>query len=93
MRITETSCCGAYEWACQGGQFLILRAKHPNGYEETGRGLYKQARAVWTVLISEHAREHRDQDAAPKSRRRRAHGGPAALSDLLGCRRIGTSVA
>jgi len=58
IRITETSCCGAYEWACQGGEFLILRAKRPKGYEETGRGLNQQARSIWVALLAEHAKEH-----------------------------------
>lgn len=54
IRITETSCCGAYEWACQGGQFLILRFAGP-GYEETARGLYRQAREAWEDLVHAHA--------------------------------------
>ena len=46
IRITETSCCGVYEWASQGEQLLFLRAAHPEGYEETGRGCYKHAREI-----------------------------------------------
>lgn len=29
VRIGETSCCGAYEWVCQGGEFLVLRPVWP----------------------------------------------------------------
>ncbi|SEN11422.1 hypothetical protein [Nonomuraea pusilla] len=65
IRIIETSCCGAYEWACQGGQFLILRAKDPEGFEETGRGLHKQARLIWDALIAEHENEHRRKNMSP----------------------------
>ncbi|GAA3660929.1 hypothetical protein GCM10022224_025440 [Nonomuraea antimicrobica] len=83
IRITETSCCGAYEWACQGGQFLILRARCPEGYEETGRGLYRQARSVWDLLISAHENEHRRENmisgaVKSRSRRPRARRDPAA---------------
>ena len=85
MRITETSCCGAYEWACQGGQFLILRAKQPEGYQETGRGPYRQARSIWLTLLTEHAQEHREDRprTAAKNRRRnrRPPEEPTALSE------------
>jgi hypothetical protein len=53
LRITETSCCGVYEWACQGGQYLVLRGAE-NGYEETGRGIHSQARQVWNQLAFQH---------------------------------------
>lgn len=83
LRITETSCCGAYEWACQGGQFLILRAKDIKGFEETGRGLHKQARLVWDALVAEHENEHDRKNmsptaAKPRSRRRKVSSDPAA---------------
>ncbi|WP_219527101.1 hypothetical protein [Nonomuraea guangzhouensis] len=52
LRVTETSCCGEYEWACQGGEFLILRY-NGSGYEETGRGRYA-ARKVWEHLVQAH---------------------------------------
>jgi hypothetical protein len=54
VRVTETSCCGAYEWACQGGQFLILRQGRDDRYEETARGSYGEARAVWDRLVQHH---------------------------------------
>ncbi|MEV6150365.1 hypothetical protein AB0L53_08485 [Nonomuraea sp. NPDC052129] len=53
LRVTETSCCGEYEWACQGGEFLILRY-NGSGYEETGRGRYAKARQVWERLVQAH---------------------------------------
>lgn len=56
-RVTETSCCAAYEWCCEGGQFFILRSS-ANGYEETGRGRYAVARAVWDALVREHKTNH-----------------------------------
>ncbi len=58
LRVTETSCCGKYEWACQGGLFLILRHSVIGGYEEAGRGRYREARALWDELIHEHDQKH-----------------------------------
>lgn len=58
IRVTETSCCGVYEWASQGGQFLILRAVKSGGYEEAGRGRYKDARELWLMLIAVFKEEH-----------------------------------
>ncbi|GAA2220604.1 hypothetical protein GCM10009850_122480 [Nonomuraea monospora] len=62
LRIIETSCCGVYEWAGQGGQFLILRAAESEGHEETGRGRYKHARRVWMRLIVELEKGHKCKD-------------------------------
>jgi hypothetical protein len=56
VRISETSCCGAFEWVCQGGQFMVLRHTE-RGYEETGRGIYPQARRVWTALVDAHKKD------------------------------------
>lgn len=66
IRVKETSCCGAYEWVCQGGLFLVLRHTG-RGYEETGRGLYRQARAVWDDLVLAHARSHSPSRASGPS--------------------------
>ncbi|WP_285776734.1 hypothetical protein [Microtetraspora sp. NBRC 13810] len=49
----DTSCCGEYEWCCEGGQFLVLR-RNGERYEETARGLYAKARPVWEHLIGGH---------------------------------------
>lgn len=58
----ETSCCGAYEWAAQGGHFLILRpTREPGHYEETARGLHRQAREVWTRLVASHTLQHHNE--------------------------------
>lgn len=57
LRVTETSCCGIYEWAGQGGLFFVLRY-NGQGYEETGRGLYRNARVVWDDLVHAHAQSH-----------------------------------
>lgn len=59
IRVIETSCCGAYEWACQGGQFLILRRTESEQYEETARGVFRQARQAWQALLIRHEEEHR----------------------------------
>lgn len=83
IRITETSCCGAYEWACQGGQFLTLRRTPTGQYEETARGLYRHARPVWQALLILHEDEHKRKARArvaarPKQRGRALPGNPAA---------------
>jgi hypothetical protein len=55
LRITETSCCCAFEWVCQGGEFLVLRHTE-SGYEESGRGRYQDVRRVWTALCRRHVK-------------------------------------
>jgi hypothetical protein len=75
LRITATSCCGAYEWAAQGGHFLILRPTgEPDRYEETARGLHRQASEVWAALLAFHALQHQNQHAvrAAAKRKRRS---------------------
>ncbi|GAA2214149.1 hypothetical protein GCM10009850_096130 [Nonomuraea monospora] len=65
IRITETSCCAAYEWAAQGGHFLILRPTYePGRYEETARGRSRQAREVWAALLAAHDLRHQNEEAA-----------------------------
>lgn len=61
IRITETSCCGVYEWAGQGGQFFVLRTAGES-YEEAGRGRYKHARELWMMLMAEFERTHKCKD-------------------------------
>lgn len=75
IRITETSCCGVYEWADQGGQFLVLRAAPIEGYEEAGRGRYKHAREIWMLLIAEFEKEHECRDPADLDIESRWRGG------------------
>lgn len=58
IRIASTSCCGAYELASQGGQYLVLRRSEQCGYEETGRGVYRDALTVWDNLVTEHNKGH-----------------------------------
>jgi hypothetical protein len=58
VRVIETSCCGAYEWACEGGQYLVLRDDRHGGHQEAGRGRYVDARLVWHELILEHRGRH-----------------------------------
>jgi hypothetical protein len=57
--VTETSCCGEYEWASEAGQYFVLREARDGGYEEIGRGLYANARRVWNELISAHRHRRR----------------------------------
>lgn len=57
LRVTETSCCAAFEWCCEGGLFFVLRRTR-SGYEEAGRGRYSEARALWASLVREHGQRH-----------------------------------
>ncbi|MFI7643276.1 hypothetical protein [Nonomuraea sp. NPDC049400] len=57
LRVSHTSCCGQYEWASEGGRFFVLRSTN-DGYEETGRGLYKQAMEVYIALAEHHRDKH-----------------------------------
>ncbi|MER6947078.1 hypothetical protein ABT294_23875 [Nonomuraea sp. NPDC000554] len=79
LRVTETSCCGEYEWACQGGLFLVLRHGE-RGYEEAGRGTYRQARGVWDDLVLAH--RHRNAQVAPAIKRRGSRGGSRSLPQI-----------
>ncbi len=54
VRVSETSCCGAYEFVCQGGEFLVVRHNEDGEYEETGRGRHVKAFPVWCALVAEH---------------------------------------
>lgn len=88
LRISCTSCCGAYELASEGGQSLVLRPDGDGGHEETARGLHRQALRVYIALAEAHGAEHlrrggrpcpkrRDDTAEPPSRP------PAASTDQL----------
>ncbi|UBU13481.1 hypothetical protein [Nonomuraea gerenzanensis] len=59
VRVTETSCCGEYEWCCEARRFFVLRHVEGVGYEETGRGRYPEARQVWIALVTAH--EHKER--------------------------------
>jgi hypothetical protein len=65
LRVSHISCCGLYEWASEGGQFFVLR-RIGDRYEETGRGLYRQARAVYIALAEHHRAEHRSRGEKPE---------------------------
>lgn len=72
-RVIETGCCGAFEWAAEGGQYLILRpAEH--GYEETARGGHAAARAVWNELVLAHRQRHRAVRTAATAERHLSTG-------------------
>ncbi|MEQ4719383.1 hypothetical protein [Nonomuraea sp. B19D2] len=66
-RVSETSCCAAYEWASHGGLFFILR-RTKKGYEETGRGLFREARKIWDELTRKHAEEHQKEKEAQRKK-------------------------
>ncbi|MFG3440011.1 hypothetical protein ACGF0J_22410 [Nonomuraea sp. NPDC047897] len=51
-RIRATSCCGHFELASQGGQYLILRPAEGGGYDETARGTYSRTYVVWDTLVA-----------------------------------------
>lgn len=58
-RVLQTSCCGEYEWCCEGGMYLVLRGDRDGGHQEAGRsGLYAAAREVWDELVLEHKGRH-----------------------------------
>ncbi|MEU4576868.1 hypothetical protein [Nonomuraea sp. NPDC023979] len=57
VRIRETSCCGIYEWASQGGLFFVLQ-RTADGLLETARGQYRFARQKWDHLLEEHRKTH-----------------------------------
>ncbi len=58
-RVLETSCCGEYEWCCEGGLYVVLRDDRNGGHQETGRGVHADARAVWDELVLEHRSRHK----------------------------------
>lgn len=68
VRISETSCCGVYEWASQGGVFFVLQ-RTGDGYLETARGRYRFARQEWIRLLDEHCETHRKVPSQTKRRR------------------------
>jgi hypothetical protein len=58
-RVLQTSCCGEYEWCCEGGMYVVLRGDRSGGHQETGRsGLYAEARGIWDELVMEHRGRH-----------------------------------
>ena len=57
VRVRETSCCGQYEWASQGGVFFVLQ-RTADGLLETSRGQYRSARQEWDRLVEEHRISH-----------------------------------
>ncbi|MGW7484408.1 hypothetical protein ACWGH8_38225 [Nonomuraea muscovyensis] len=58
LRVRETSCCGEYEWCCEGGLYFVLR-HNGEGYEATPRRRYADARPVWEALIRTHRHSFR----------------------------------
>ncbi|TMR89126.1 hypothetical protein [Nonomuraea basaltis] len=53
-RVCKTSCCGEFELASEGGQYLVLRPTGDGGYEETARGLYARAAQAYADLAFRH---------------------------------------
>jgi hypothetical protein len=66
LRVSHTSCCGRFEWASEGGRFFVLRPADDGGYEETGRGRYRQALDVYIALAERHRAEHLRRGEAPE---------------------------
>ncbi|HEX4814453.1 MAG TPA: hypothetical protein VFV66_17055 [Nonomuraea sp.] len=87
LRIASTSCCGAYELAAEGGQYFVLK-RAGGGYQETGRGTYAHAAAIFHGLASQH--RCRRQTASPHSQGDndlwRADGRSGGASDGCGRR-------
>ncbi|TDC11384.1 hypothetical protein E1267_00055 [Nonomuraea longispora] len=54
LRIHETSCCGEYELASEGGEYFVLRWTKNSAYEETSRGIYGRAAQAWRALAEAH---------------------------------------
>src|SRR5690606_19756409 len=50
LRVRETSCCGEYEWCCEGGLYVVPR-RDGGTYEATPRSRCAGARAAWEALI------------------------------------------
>ncbi|GAA3251166.1 hypothetical protein GCM10020216_084450 [Nonomuraea helvata] len=65
LRVGHTSCCGRYELASEGGQYVVLR-RAADGYEETRRGRYRAAVTVYVALVAEHREEHRSRGEEPE---------------------------
>jgi hypothetical protein len=53
LRIADTSCCGAYELASEGGQYFVLKPEG-DGHMETGRGTHAHAAGIFTRLAAHH---------------------------------------
>ncbi|MGI5292736.1 hypothetical protein ACQEVF_56825 [Nonomuraea polychroma] len=67
LRVGHTSCCGAFELASEGGQYVVLRpTDEPNVYEETGRGRYRTAVAAYITLVYRHRRGHKSRGETPE---------------------------
>ncbi|MEQ4717937.1 hypothetical protein [Nonomuraea sp. B19D2] len=66
LRVAHTSCCGRYELASEGGQFFVLRQAEEAGYEETGRGRYRQVLDVYIALAEQHHAEHARSGERPE---------------------------
>ncbi|MEO3884356.1 hypothetical protein [Nonomuraea sp. B5E05] len=60
LRVHETSCCGEYDLASEGGQYFVLRWNGDH-YEETSRGRYGHAVKVWLEVTATH--HHQDMTA------------------------------
>ncbi|MEQ4723748.1 hypothetical protein [Nonomuraea sp. B19D2] len=59
LRVRDTSCCGVYDLASEGGQYLILRKDGKEGYEETARGVHANAVAAYIALVQKHLQTHK----------------------------------
>ncbi|MGI5286657.1 hypothetical protein ACQEVF_25415 [Nonomuraea polychroma] len=54
LRVHQTSCCGEYELAAEGGQYFVLRQAEGGSYVETARGAYAHAAQTYVDLTAQH---------------------------------------
>ncbi|NRQ39808.1 hypothetical protein HII36_49470 [Nonomuraea sp. NN258] len=55
LRTIDTSCCGEYELACEGGEYLVLRwTGEGEKQQEAARGVFPHAKAVFNELSLGH---------------------------------------
>ncbi|MFI6922071.1 hypothetical protein ACIBIZ_19170 [Nonomuraea spiralis] len=54
LRVVEASCCEEYVLCFEAAQFFVRRVTGQGAYEETARGPYARAAAVWGELAGRH---------------------------------------
>ncbi|SEG77939.1 hypothetical protein SAMN05444920_104546 [Nonomuraea solani] len=55
--VKEASCCEAYILCSEGAQYYVLRRTDFARFEETARGTYEHAAAVWLNLAERHKQQ------------------------------------
>ncbi|MFI7696810.1 hypothetical protein ACIBQ6_47605 [Nonomuraea sp. NPDC049655] len=54
VRVVEASCCEEYVLCFEAAQFFVRRVTERGDHEETARGPYARAAAVWAELARRH---------------------------------------